>query len=79
VHGGRAGGLRAVRRQGVFERDTGGGRVGVGLRFYVVIIDGVLGEDGLEDAEEVLVFFEGGGLRGNCGGTTDGEGLVGWI
>ena len=68
-----------VRRQGVVERDTGGGRVGVCLCFHILVIDSVLGEDRLEDSEEVLIFFEGGGLRRNCGGTTDGEGLVWWI
>ena len=68
-----------VEWHSIFKRNASGGRVGVGLRFYVLIIDGVFGEDGLENAEEVLVFFEGRGLRRNCGGTTDGEGLVGWI
>jgi hypothetical protein len=56
----------AVRWHNVFERDAGGGHVGVGLRFYILVVDGVLGEDVLEDVEEVSVFFEGGGLGGDC-------------
>lgn len=49
------------------------------MRLYILVIDGVLGKDGLEDVEKVLVLFEGGGLRGNCWSATNCEGLVGWI
>lgn len=53
------------------ERRAGGGGEGRGLGLDVGIVGCVLGEDPVEDAEEVVVFGEAGGRGWDGGGGAD--------